>query len=182
MGSEQQLRPSEEVDERHLELARRAGDAYLEAADHMIEDVADAGARTTEGDYVVGFAQESAEGMYRMRDGGVEWVEPAEDANCHLEVLVASAADGRFLPGVTVRATMEDDEGTEVGPERIPFVWHPGVYHYGKNLEVPGDGTYSLTVEVEPPEFPRHDRTNGDRFAEPVEVHFEDVELTTGRT
>ena len=181
MSSDQQLQPSHEVDERHLELARKAGDAYLEAADHMIEQVAEAGGKTEAGDYVVGFAQEKAEGLYRMQNGSLEWAKPPEGANCHLEVLVASAADGRFLPGMTVRATLEDQAGNEVGPERIPFVWHPGVYHYGKNIELPGEGIYTITVEVEPAEFPRHDEKNGQRFDEPVEVRFEDIRIEPGQ-
>ena len=181
MSSNQQLRTSKETDERHIELAREAGDAYQRAADHMIEQVAETGAKTEVGDYIVGFAQEKAEGLYRMRDGELTWEEPSESQNCHLEVMVASAAEGRFLPGMTVRATLTDAQGDEVGPKEIPFVWHPGVYHYGRNLELPGEGTYTITVEVEPATFPRHDRENGNRYAEPVEVKFEDVQIKTGR-
>jgi hypothetical protein len=175
-----QLQPSDEVDERHLELAREAGDRYLEAADHMIESVAETGERTETGDVVVGFAQEEAEGMYRLGEDGLEWDEPSAGENCHLEVIVASAADGRFLPGLTVRATLAHEDGHEVGPTDIPFVWHPGLYHYGRNLQLPGDGSYTLTVAVDPAGWPRHDERNGARFRDPVEVRFEDVELRTG--
>lgn len=180
MGNEHQLEPSEEVDRRHLELAREAGEAYLRAANHMIEEVAETGAKTEAGDYVVGFAQEEAEGLYRMGNGGLEWREPSEAENCHLEVIVASAADGRFVPGLSVHAALEDAAGNEIGPQQIPFVWHPGVYHYGRNLALPGDGKYTITVDIEPASFPRHDKRNGDRFAEPIEVRFEDVAVTTG--
>jgi hypothetical protein len=180
--SPQPLEPSEEADERQIELARKAGDVYLEAADYMIEEVANTGARREVGDYVVGFAQEEAEGMYRIEDGNLAWEEPAAGKNCHLEVLVASAADGRFLPEMTVQATLDDADGNTVGPEDIPFVWHPGLYHYGRNLELPGDGTYTLTVEVEPAAFPRHDEQNGDRYDEPLEVRFEDVDIETGES
>lgn len=175
-----ELQPSEEVDERQLELAGRAGDAYREAAEYMISEVAETGDHRIVGDYLVGFAQEEAEGMYRMGDDGLEWAEPDEE-NAHIEVIVADAADGRFLPYVTVRATIDGEDET-VGPVEIPFVWHPGLYHYGKNVELPGEGRYDLTIEVEPPTFPRHDETNGDRYEEGVEVTFEDVELTTGNS
>jgi hypothetical protein len=180
MTPENELRPSDEVDERHLELARRAGDCYLEAADHMIEDVADTGDRAEAGGYVVGFAQEDAEGMYRLTGGTLEWEEPDEDENCHLEVIVADAADGRFVPGLEVRAGLQNAEGEGVDPTPIPFVWHPGLYHYGRNLSLPGDGEYTVTVDVKPAEFPRHDRENGDRYAEPVEVQFGGVRIETG--
>lgn len=180
MGNDSQLEPSEEVDERHLELARQAGDAYLQAVDHMIEDVAETGARKETDDYIVGFAQEEAEGMYRMKDGDLEWEEPSEDQNCHLEVVVASAADRRFLPGMSVQATLEGED-TTVGPTEIPFVWHPGLYHYGRNLELPDAGTYTITVEIEPAQWPRHDKQNGDRFTNSLETRFEDVEIETGQ-
>jgi hypothetical protein len=174
------LEPSDEVDERHLELAREAGDAYLAAADHMIETVAHTGARCEVGEYVVGFAQEEAEGMYHLDGGELAWREP-DDENCHLEVVVASAADGRFLPQLDVRATLTDDDGTEIGPTEIPFVWHPGLYHYGKNLTLPGDGTYDVAIHVDPAAFPRHDETNGERFDDPIDEVFEDVEIATGQ-
>lgn len=179
MSDDAELRPSDEADQRQIDLAGDAGEAYRRAVDYMIEEVAHTGGREHEGDYVVGFAQEEAEGMYRLRDGDLAWVEPTEEENCHLEVIVASAAAGRFVPHLTVTATLEG-EGETVGPEEIPFVWHPGLYHYGKNLALPGDGTYDVTVEVEPATFPRHDRTNGDRFAEDVVVTFEDVDVMTG--
>lgn len=181
MSNEQLLEPSDEVDERHLELAREAGDAYLAAADHMIEDVANTGARKRVGDYVVGFAQEEAEGMYRLTDGSLEWAEPSDDQNCHLEILIASAGDGRFLPGMDVEATLESEDGETIGPTEIPFVWHPGVYHYGRNLELPGEGTYTITVTFDAAPWPRHDETNGDRYADSVEVEFEDVQIETGQ-
>jgi hypothetical protein len=55
------------------------------------------------------------------------------------------------------------------------------MYHYARNWELPGDGTYDLAVEIEPPTFPRHDKTNGRRFAEPVSVRFEGVQVKTGQ-
>lgn len=179
MSTQHQLQPSDEADERHLELAREAGEVYTEAVDYMIEEVAHTGDRERTGDYVVGFAQEEAEGMYHLTDGDLEWVEPDEDANCHLEVIAASAADGRFVPGLDVTATLEG-EGETIGPIEIPFVWHPGLYHYGTNLSVPGDGTYDITVEIDPASFPRHDEKNGDRFGDSVVVEFADVDVATG--
>ncbi|PSQ46400.1 hypothetical protein BRD15_09180 [Halobacteriales archaeon SW_6_65_15] len=181
MSDERQLRPSDEVDQTQLDLAKDEGDAYQEALEYMVEEVAHTGGKQEVGDYVVGFAQEEAEGMYELQgEGEFEWREP-DDENCHLEVAVCDAADGRFVPGCTVEATLTDEDGEEVGPTEVPLLWHPGLYHYGKNLELPGDGTYDVAVRVEPPTFGRHDETNGDRYGETVEVTFEDVEIETGR-
>lgn len=181
MSSHRQSEPSEEVDERQLELAREAGAAYRAAAEYMIAEVAEDGAMARAGEYLVAIAKEHAEGMYRMDNHRFEWREPDEGANCHLEVIVADADDGRFVPHLDVEATVEAEDGTQVGPEPVPFVWHPGLYHYGRNLAVPGDGTYAVTVDVGPASFPRHDRTNGDRYAEPVEVRFEELQFSTGQ-
>lgn len=52
---------------------------------------------------------------------------------------------------------------------------HPGLYHYGQPRR-PERGTYDLSIRVEPPSFERHDR-----YDEPVEATFEDVDVETGR-
>ncbi|NHN58331.1 MULTISPECIES: iron transporter [Halorussus] len=172
---------SEEVDQKQLDLAQQAGDAYQEALDYMANEVAHTGGKQEAGEYVVGFAQEEAEGMYVLqKEGQFEWVEP-DDENCHLEVAVCDAEDGRLVPECTVLASLIDEGGERVGPTRLPLLWHPGLYHYGKNLAVPGEGAYDVEVHVEPPEFKRHDEQNGDRYGEPVTVTFEDVDIETGQ-
>jgi uncharacterized protein involved in high-affinity Fe2+ transport len=174
--------PSDEVDERQLELAAAEGEAYQRSLRYMAEEVAHTGAMTVAGDVQVAIAQEEAEGMYHLRDDGdLEWVEPDEDDNCHLEVAVSDAADGRFVPQLDVEATLVHASGEEVGPVEVPYVWHPGLHHYGVNLSIPDDGTYTVKVHVEPPTFHRHDETNGDRYGEAVDVAFEDVDVKTGR-
>ena len=78
-------------------------------------------------------------------------------------------------------ATLTSEDGEQVGPFEVPFLWHPGLYHYGRNVEVPGDGSYTLDIRIEPPKFMRHDETNGNRYGSPVEVTFEDVDIETGQ-
>jgi hypothetical protein len=46
---------------------------------------------------------------------------------------------------------------------------------------VPGPGEYSLRVRVDPPEYMRHDKENGRRFAYPIEVEFRGVKIDPGR-
>lgn len=174
------MRPSDEASEEQLRLARAQGDALARTLRHMTENEADDGGEQAAGDYLVGYAVEEAEGLYFMRDGELEWREP-EQENVHVEVSVRDRADGRFVPGLTVHATLIDADGNEIGRHRQPFLWHPWLYHYGRNWTVPRDGAYSLRVRVEPPEFPRHDKINGRRFAEPVEVEFSDVAIKTGQ-
>lgn len=174
-------RVSDEADKNQLEMAKAEGGAYQKSLAYMVEDVADTGGTTRAGDYIIGYAQERAEGMYMLRsENQLEWDEVGEE-NCHLEVSVSDAADGRFIPYLMVQATLTSEAGEAVGPTEIPFVWHPGVYHYGKNLKIPGDGSYTLHIRIDAPTFMRHDEVNGKRYAEVVEVTFENVQVTTGK-
>ena len=169
---------SDEATDSELDLAREQGGVYVKALEHMVDEVAEGGDERHAGEYIVAYAFEEAEGMYHRKGEELAWQEP--DGNIHFEVSVRDAADDRFIPGLTVHLTVVDDSGEEVGTEQMPFVWHPWLYHYGKNWTIPGDGTYTLRVRIEPPDFMRHDEENGKRYAEEVVVTFEDVELETG--
>jgi hypothetical protein len=99
----------------------------------------------------------------------------------HVEVSVRDASDGRFVPGVRVFATLIDPDGNEVGTHERPLIWHPIIYHYGRNCVVSSDGEYTLRVRVEPPTFMRHDEVNGRRLTEPVEVKLTGVKVERGQ-
>lgn len=180
MPDNPEKQPSAEVDENQLQQARTEGAAYQTSVTYMATRVANGGGTTEVGDYVVGYALEGAEAMYELvGEGEFELREP-DDENCHLEIAVADAADRRFVPYCTVSATFARD-GAEHGPFDLRFLWHPGVYHYGANVALPGSGEYDVHVTIEPPEFPRHDEQNGDRYGETVEVTFEAVSVETGQ-
>ncbi|HEX2253339.1 MAG TPA: hypothetical protein VHQ65_08735 [Thermoanaerobaculia bacterium] len=57
------MRQSDEADRAQLELARKQGEAYERALEHMAEEVADDGDERRAGDYIVAYAVEKAEGM-----------------------------------------------------------------------------------------------------------------------
>ena len=171
---------SEEAETPQIALAREEGRAYRKSLDYMVGKVAvGGGAVQRSGDYLVGYAEEKAEGLYVLQGGRLQWVEPKAE-NAHLEVSVSDAADGRFVPYLKVTARLEGADGRALGPFEIPFVWHPGLYHYGRNITVPGEGPYTVRVRIEPPQFPRHDKTNGQRYAGPVEVVFKNARFKTG--
>ena len=176
---QEQLRSSDESNQRQIHLAQAQGEAFQHAVNNMTQKTAH-GTERRVGDYLIGYAVEDAEGLYHLNGGKLEWVEP-QDENAHVEVVVRNAADGRFLPNLTVFATLIDSAGNEVGTHEQPFLWHPWIYHYGRNWRVPGDGTYTLRVHVDAPTFPRHDKINGKLYAEPAEVEFKNVTIQTGR-
>ena len=173
--------PSDEADERQLKFAREEGAAYQRSLAYMIDEVANTGTKKRVGDYVVGVAQERAEGMYQLSDAGeLVWSEPTEE-NCHIEVSVSDAADQRFIPSLEIEATLVSEGGETIGPFRVPFLWHPGLYHYGRNIKVPEDGRYTIEIAIAPAKFARHDKINGRRFGKPVNVEFPDIEIKAGR-
>jgi len=169
-----------EATQKQLDLAIAQGDAYGAALEYMTGTVAHGGGQTEAGHYLIGYAVEEAEGMYEWEDGELVWHDP-EDENLHVEIAVCDAADGRFIPAVKVTGTLIDPDGNEVGSHEHPLLWHPMLYHYGRNWTVPSDGTYTLHVRVEPPTFMRHDDVNGCRFKEPVETTFTNVQVERGQ-
>lgn len=169
-----------EADSTQLELAHAQGDAYGRALEHMAENVAEDGGIKESGDYIVGYAVEEAEGMYAWAEGSLVWRDP-ETENLHLEVSVRDRSDGRFVPGLDVSATLTAPDGQKISPIELPMLWHPMIYHYGRNVEVPDDGQYTLRVHIDPPQFMRHDEVNGRRFVEPVDVTFDGVQAKRGQ-
>lgn len=180
MAAERNMPPldpdTSEATRKQLDLAVAQGEAYGRALEHMAHDVADAGGQQRAGEYLVGYAVEEAEGLYRLEDGDLVWHNPGAE-NAHLEITVRDAADGRFIPGLDVRAALITPGGRELGPWPQDLVWHPMIYHYARNWELPEDGDYTLRVHVDPPRFMRHDEVNGRRFVEPVDVEFTGVHI-----
>lgn len=180
MTTKPPMKVSDEATKEELEMAQEQGRVLGKALNHMVQEVADDGQEKTVGDYLVGYAVEEAEGMYVYQDGQLVWQEPQAE-NVHLEVSVRDAADGRFIPDLVIHARLIDRNGNDVGLHRQPYIWHPWLYHYGRNWQVPGDGDYTLQVRIEAPNFPRHDKKNGKRFAEEIEVTFSPVKIKTGQ-
>jgi thioredoxin-like negative regulator of GroEL len=113
---------SNEAEPDQLDVARVEGGTYAQALEAMDEE---SGAVTQRaGDDLVAFVQENAEGTDELDDGRLVWREAAEEANVHLEIAVADAADGRFEPAVDVTLTLLDGD-EELFSTTLPFLWHP---------------------------------------------------------
>lgn len=174
------MKKSDEAKPEQLDMARAQGDAYVTALKHMAKEEADSGGEKKAGNYVVAYATEKAEGMYKLSNNELKWKEPGKE-NCHIEISVRDGADNRFIPNLNVQVTVLDEAGQEIGSHKQDFIWHPWLYHYGRNWEVPKEGKYTLKVKIEAPKFMRHDKENGQRYAEDVEVTFEGVKIKTGQ-
>lgn len=172
------MKVTEEAKAKHLRLAEEQGNALGRAFAEMANNVAQRGEEKAVDNYLVGYAIESPEGMYEVENGELVWREP-EDENIHIEISVRDGADGRFVPALDVMLTVLDANGDEVGTHRQPLIWHPWLYHYGRNWQLPGDGEYTFKIKIGMPDFPRHDKKNGKRYAGPVHVEFRDVPVKT---
>lgn len=82
-----------------------------------------------------------------------------------------------FIPGLKVHVRVIDGDGQTRADATLPFLWHPWLYHYGSNFTLPMGSTVTVEIQIDAPEFPRHDEKNGKRFTEDLFVRFEDVEL-----
>jgi hypothetical protein len=172
------LQPSEEADQQQLDLAKKQGEVYGQALEAMGKETGQIESRRV-GDYEVLVTAEDAEGMWELRYGQLEWMEPT-DANCHIEVVVRDAADGRFVPELPISVTVYDERGQEIGSHPHQFIWHPWLYHYGRNWHIPASGSYRVKVEIGAPLFHRHDSINGQRYTRPVAAEFT-LRLETGQ-
>ena len=174
------MQASPEAKPEQLDLAREQGQAYVDAINYMTKKTAEQGGEKPAGEYIVGYAIEKAEGLYKWQDGQLAWTPPS-DENTHVEISVRDAADNRFIPGLEVAVVVLDENGGTTGTYNLPFLWHPWIFHYGRNIKVPQKGKYDLQVHIDPPRFSRHDKDNGKRYEEPVEVTFTGVEMGQGQ-
>lgn len=163
------MKASEESTEEQLKLAKKQGEAYAGALKAMDEE---SGAdKVRVGEYLVAIVVEEAEGMWHLENGELAWHEPG-DENAHIEVAVCDAADGRFIPGLDVTVSVKGSDGKDYGTHQQEMLWHPWLYHYGRNWVVGDKGEYTIGVTIDPPAFMRHDHENGKRYAEKVELEF----------
>jgi hypothetical protein len=171
---------SDEATAEGLRLAKQEGDLYHRMVKYFVENVAVDGALQPAGEYIVGFSVEHSEPLYFPLGDSLQLVNPADD-NAHLEVVVMDAGDHRFVPELTIYVTVHGGDGKSLGSYRLPFLWHPTMYHYGTDVHVPSEGKYDVTVHIDTPRFPRHDPVNGKRYTEPVTAEFKGITIQPGR-
>jgi uncharacterized protein involved in high-affinity Fe2+ transport len=169
---------------RQLARAQAEGATVQRAYYHMASSTATDGAQVRSGDYILAYADEFAEGYWYNEGKQLVYdtrVEASTEHNAHIEVAVLDALTGRFMPGLRVHATVLDPKGAEHGSHDVPFMWHPWLYHYGRNWLVPKSRKdYVLRVHVDPPAYRRYGRELGRRFAAPIDFEFPDVMIRTG--
>ncbi len=132
------------------------------------------------GDYLVVVLPDRPSGRYESVDARLTWRSPAPDVTVRVDVAVADAIDGRFVPGLTIYVAAERN-GRTYAAQQCPFRWHPTLHRYAAELRLPA-GTYDLVVRIGAAGFARDDRTAGGRYADPVTLRFPHVQLAAAGT
>jgi uncharacterized protein involved in high-affinity Fe2+ transport len=97
-------------------------------------------------------------------------LEPGEAATHHLDVRVYDLRRKLYIPYLNVKATIIDQtkkRGTTVEMEPMIGEW----LHYGANITLPHAGTYSIVVDVQPPDIARFKHL-ADVWSRPAEAVF----------
>lgn len=162
-------------------LREEQGEAYQKAVEYLRDSHVDVFSRQKVGDYIISVACEEAEGMYELIGKELTWKVPETGHNQHLEVIVQDADDLRFVPGLTVRATVKDKDCNVIAQLQPEFLWHPVASHYGQNFHIPGSGPYTIEVAFDPPPFGRHDEILGKRYEGGAQLSFGPLELVPER-
>lgn len=129
----------------------------------------------TAGELRVAFTVTPAEGWWDKAGGGKLAWHDAPDGNVHLRIFVLDRIDGRLVPGLTLRATLIDDNGNE---QSVPadFGWYPLINAYGGNVPLDTNSAYTLRVIVEPLQSHRAFAASA-RFERTTTVEFPTVQI-----
>ena len=70
---------------------------------------------------------------------------------------------------------------TIISQSFLPFVWHPLLYHYGANIQIPLEGEYKIKVTIKAPSFARHDENLGNRYQNDVTIDLGPINMVPGQ-
>ncbi|MFQ5875453.1 MAG: iron transporter, partial [Dehalococcoidia bacterium] len=105
-----------------------------------------------------------------MHPKGAGHPEPDGSATHHLDVRVYDLHRRLYIPYLNVTATVSDrTKKREFTVELEPMIgeW----LHYGGNIALPHPGTYSILIDVQPPDIARHKHLT-DVWNTPVQTVF----------
>ncbi|HKJ40881.1 MAG TPA: hypothetical protein VKA27_02260 [Sunxiuqinia sp.] len=159
---------SDEANFTQLELARDQGKATEAALTYLLQN--SFGEEMTAGPYHIAFCIEKPKGYYQQVNGKSTWVSPS--GNAFISVIVRDGFDGRIIPDLNIKLTMESRLVDIFKSKQLPYGWFPLVNRYGDNVELPQRDEYSLKIEIDIPKFKREDYINGDRYPEIVKADF----------
>src|SRR4051794_6968267 len=153
---------SNEATKGQLAYARAEGDSIDKCTSWIVSQAGSNGGQVRAGEYKITYAVTAPEGWYEYINQQAQLQQPT-NANAHLWLFVQDGADGRIVPPLNIKATIRTSAGNLVEQKMMRFAWMPLINGYGKNIQLPDDGTSSLDLSITPPIYHRHDPYNGDR-------------------
>lgn len=130
---------------------------------------------TQQGDRAVALSYSYAHRFWTVTGTRTELVEVEADDSVHLMASVWDTETGTVLPvesGLRVEIRQDGETVTERAP--WPMLSQPMGFHFGDNVALPGDGTYTVVVDVGAMNLTRRGAFDG-KFGNPetIEVEFE---------
>jgi hypothetical protein len=132
------------------------------------------------GGYLIAFSTEYARNLSFPSKGRPRW-QSLKKENAHIGIAVHDEKDLHFIVGLTVTVSVMDSNGNDIGTKIHPLLLRPGLYHYGVNWVLPGDGEYTIHVKIETPETMLYNEENNTRYLTSNEVNFFHVNIKTGQ-
>jgi hypothetical protein len=128
------------------------------------------------GEMRIAFTITAAEGWWDKAGGDKLAWHDAPEGNVHLRIFVLDRADGRQVPGLTLRATLSDENGNE---QTVPadFGWYPLMNAYGGNVPVDTESAYTLRLTIDPLQS-HHVFGSGGRFDHTTFAEFPPVQIS----
>jgi hypothetical protein len=131
-----------------LLLAEQQGRADTALLDWVLANSAPLEGDLRAGEFRIAYTMTPAEGWWGKAGGGTLAWHEAPANHVHLRIFVLNLADGRLVPGLTLRATLTDGNGNE---QTVPvdFGWYPLMNAYGGNFPLDVESDYTLRVTVD---------------------------------
>lgn len=174
-----QTPPGVQVNTGNTELARLAleqGRADSAVLDWVLANSGPIKGDTRAGELRIAFTVTPAEGWWDKAGGDKLAWHDAPAGDVHLRIFVVDGADGRLVPGLTVRARLVDANGNEQSVP-VDFGWYPLLNAYGGNLPLEIDSRYTLRVTVDPL-GPQHSFSEDDRLTHGTIAEFPPVQIS----
>lgn len=97
-------------------------------------------------------------------------------ADVRLMLLVRDSRTGRLIPGLKPVATLVASDGKLYGPGAMPLSSDSWLTDYERTVRIARKDIYTLRVHFDAPGFRRWGRSE-ERFAQPVDVEFDNISL-----
>ena len=130
-----------------------------------------------EGPYLIAYIVERAR-WFQYLENDQEVNEEPKNENAFIGIAVHDVSDFHFVKDLKMSVTVTDEKGDLIGKQQHFYHPRPGLHNYGRNWILPGDGHYTIRVEIDPP-----DPKNGEVPLEKrsrVVVYFQNVMIHTG--